>query len=100
MVIVEPVDETLFNCWLYVKQVFPSLPTTAEVRKNLTNTPAGVAVFSYNGTPHYAIVTTVGTSTFDISETNFKRGTHTKRTLSLNDKALLGFYLPIIGSTP
>lgn len=88
-------DSVLCNCWAYSKQVYPSLPPTKTIHANLQQEPAEIAVFQYGNLPHYAIVTSVGTSTFDITETNFKACEKTKRTISLDDPSLKGFYKPI-----
>lgn len=86
------VDGVLCNCWAYSKQVYPTLPSTKVIHANLEDEPSDVAVFSYNGLPHYAVVERVGTSTFDVSETNFKRCQKGTRTVELDDPSLLGFY--------
>lgn len=92
----KPVPNTVLNnCYLYAKSIFPTLPPSKVIWQNLTDIPVGVAVFSYSGVPHYAVVTGRGTSTIDIVETNFKHGKRTERTIALTDPALKGFYLPI-----
>jgi hypothetical protein len=94
-VVPEPVSSVLTNCWAFAKQVYPSLPSTKEMWVNATQTPGGVALFKYkSGLVHYAVVESVGTSTIDIVETNYKHGKKTERTVSLSDGALRGFYLP------
>ena len=91
----EPLSLTLWNCWEYTRQVYPSLPSTREIWNNLTDTPGGVAVFRYpSGLEHYAVVESIGTSTIHIKETNYRHGTVTERDISLTDPALKGFFLP------
>lgn len=82
----------LYNCYLYVKSIYPSLPPTATIRANVSNEPAEVAVFNYSGTPHYAIVEEVGTSTITIVESNWNAGEITRRTVPIADQAFIGFF--------
>lgn len=82
----------LFNCYLYVKSTFHSLPPTAEIRANLQKEPAEVVVFNYNGIPHYAVNEGTGTSTISISETNYKKGQLTHRIIPMSDPSIEGYF--------
>lgn len=85
-------DSVLCNCWAYLKEIYPTLPNTKEIHANLQKNTAEVAVFSYDGLNHYAHVVSVGTSTFSVEETNFKKCTKGSRIVQLSDPRLLGFY--------
>lgn len=88
-----PQPAYLSNCYLYVKHIFPSLPPTATIKVNLTQEPSDVVHFLYeDGVEHYAVITSVATSSITIRESNWDAGVITERTVQLNDPSLQGFY--------
>lgn len=90
----EPVfsDAVLCNCWAYTKERHPALPSTKTIWANLTDEISDVAVFDYDGVPHYAVVEQVHGDTFTISETNYRRCQAGVREISIDDPRLVGFY--------
>jgi hypothetical protein len=85
-------DTVLCNCWAYAKTVYPTLPGTKVINASLSSIPDGVVVFNYSGTPHYAVVTAVGSTTVTITETNYTRCTKGTRTIPLTDPSIKGYY--------
>jgi hypothetical protein len=81
----------LCNCYRYVAE-YIEIPRMAEILKTATPAFGNVAVFDYNGVPHFAIVTGMGVGTFDIRESNYTRCALTERTISFADPNLVGFY--------
>ena len=79
----------LSNCYAYVQYVYPQLPSTQIILKNL-GASGEVAVF-YSpeiNLYHYAVVESI--EPFVVTDTNF--GSHTKQTRSETGFRLLGFY--------
>lgn len=87
-------DPTLCNCYAYAKKIYPSLPPTKKLLASTSQKFGKVAVFDYDGLPHYAVVTGMGMGTFTVDETNYKRCKKTQRTIKFDDPALVGFYSP------
>jgi hypothetical protein len=87
-------DPILCNCYAYAKQVYPTLPTTKKLLASTSKKFGKVAVFDYDGLPHYAVVDSMGIGTFTVTETNYKRCQRTTRTIKFNDPALVGFWSP------
>ena len=81
-------DSILYNCWKYVKTVFPDTPSTATILANLSDS-GEIAVFYYPDVNlyHYAVVESV--NPLVITETNYQSGKKTTRT---NPSRLIGFY--------
>jgi hypothetical protein len=84
----------LFNCWEYVKSVYPHLPPTAVILNAIQSEPAEVVVFYYPdiGLYHYAVLVGVDDEHYYIEETNYKRGQFTQRQIPKNDVNLIGFF--------
>lgn len=53
-----------------------------------------VAIFNYNGTPHYAHITEFGSTTFRVHEANYIPGLIAYRDVRWNDPSLIGFWNP------
>ncbi len=87
-------DPVLCNCYAYSKQRYPSLPTTKKLLASTSKKFGKVAVFNYDGLPHYAVVESMGIGTFTVTETNYKRCQKTTRTIRFDDPALVGFWSP------
>ncbi len=49
----------LCNCYLMVKGYVPSLPHTKDLKPNSPVRVGAVAIYDYDGIPHYALVLTV-----------------------------------------
>ena len=90
-----PVDSRILcNCYLYTKQLIPSLPSTSTILDNLQLHVGDVAVFYYpeSGLHHYAAVTWTDGWRFSIDEANYRTCQQTNRTLTLEYPRLIGFY--------
>jgi hypothetical protein len=85
----------LCNCYAFVKQHFPTLPSTATILSNLA-AEGRVVVFYYAeiGLYHYAIVRGERRDAWLIEETNYKHCTHDSRWVPKEDPAIVGFYTP------
>lgn len=85
------------NCYLFVKSIIPNLPLTNFLVPNLLGPIGGsVAIFDYDGTPHYGITTgimqTSTTTLVQVDECNYKKGKCGKRWIDIyTDRALKGF---------
>lgn len=79
----------LSNCYAYVQYVYPQLPRTEIILKNL-GASGEVAVFYYpdSGLYHYAVVESI--DPLVITDTNFSG--HKKETRQVSSLRLLGFY--------
>jgi len=86
-------NSVLCNCWAYVKSVYPSLPSSATIRSNLSDA-GSVAVFYYSqvNLPHYAVVVEETADNYLIEETNYHRCQKGTRIIPKNDPSLLGFF--------
>lgn len=95
VILPEPIPPSyLFNCYEYVALTY-TLPRMQEIVSGASSAFGPIAVFRYsNGLNHIAMVTGQGLGEFYIRETNFKAGKLTERTVSFEDKSLLGFYTP------
>ncbi len=86
------------NCYLFVKSKIPNLPLTKFLIPNIDKPIGGsVAIFNYNGEPHYGVTTgimnTATTTLVKIDECNYKKGKCGSRWIDIyTDKALKGFY--------
>lgn len=93
-----PDPDTLvrYNCYLRLKQHFPDLPMTKDLRPNMTNAQEGVAVLmTYpSGLRHYAYLKKIVEGGYVIDECNYKRGVCGERTISRDDVAIDGFWNP------
>lgn len=83
------------NCYLLVKTKIPELPKTADIVVSNLAKDGSVAVFDYRGLRHYAYITKLGTDSFEVIEANFERCKLSKRTISRDDPALLGYWSPL-----
>lgn len=96
----EPVcDDTRIecNCYLYLKSKM-NLPPSRELIPNINRPVVGsIALFDYNGKPHYAGVDTIletsTTTRLLLDESNFESGVIKKRWIDLDYKPLIGFHL-------
>lgn len=88
-------DTLLCNCYLFVKNVYPSLPNTNEILSFLSE-EGSVAVFYYSdiGLHHYAVVIGETENEYYIEETNYDACKKGKRIVPKNDSRLIGFYTP------
>lgn len=94
---VVPVNPLAYNCWAYLKSLVPSLPNTKYLVPNTTIHKGVVALFNYNGTPHYALVISLGATTFRVKESNVPAGTIGERDIPYDTPSLKGFYGPVGG---
>jgi len=90
-----PKDTVLCNCYLFVKEQYPALPSTSEMHKKISSSGA-VAIFYYpsQGLYHYALVREEREDSFLIEETNYKKCSYSTRVIPKNDPKLIGFYQP------
>jgi hypothetical protein len=86
-----PTNTTLCNCFTLIKRTFKDVPRMAEIQKTAGTAFGNVAVFSYHGVPHVAVVTGQGIGTFTIREWNYKKCKETVRDIKFDDKNLKGF---------
>ena len=84
---------TVANCYSYVS-LFVDLPKMAQIKSNATPAVGRVAIFSYKGVKHIALITKLNTSTFSVKEANYHPALISTREVSYNDKSLIGFYSP------
>lgn len=92
MVVLEDVS-LLCNCYAYAKSKIPELQNTSKITPNTDIEVGTVAIFKYpSGVKHYAIVKSVSKESFVVDESNYKRCVQKDRTVSIDDKYLLGFY--------
>lgn len=83
------------NCWGYIKANFiKSLPNTAALYPNSEPRVGAVAIYDYNGTPHYAYVTTIGDGTYKEIGANLKPCDVGRREVSYSKAELVGFWYP------
>lgn len=82
------------NCYLYVKSFLPDLPRSKYLIPNFKPREGRVALFDYDGVPHYAIIGEVTDTGFYIAhESNYKACTKTSgRFVKFTDPAYLGTY--------
>lgn len=89
---------TVCSCVKYAKTLVAGVPSQNADRfvSNTSIAHVGeLALFRYsNGIAHVAVVTAVNKYTFVVAESNFKPCYTGRRTVSLNDPALVGFWFP------
>ncbi len=91
------VDDSLpiCNCYLEVKKYIPDLPRTKELTPNSPARPGAVAIYNYNGTPHYALVLDVyhdGTYRHLERGSNLKRCEFYERVVDEENPYLVGYW--------
>ncbi len=86
-------NKELCNCYAYVRNQYPSLPSTGVILNNLQQS-GNVAVFYYQdvGLHHYAVLVGETDTHYIIEETNYKRCKFGIRQVPKNDKSLIGFF--------
>lgn len=90
---VAAVPSALCNCWAYVRQTYPELPSMATLIAGADVAYGPIAVFVYeDGTPHIALTRGQGMGTFEIDEANYDACAQTHRAVSFADPHLVGFY--------
>ena len=88
-------DAVLCNCYLFVKKVFTSLPSTHTILSNVaTSGPVAVFYYSSVGLHHYAVVLGETDDGYFIEETNYKECEHGTRIIPKDDPNLIGFFTP------
>ena len=90
-------DETLCNCYTYVKERIPELPNTSELKGNTVPEKGAVVLFEYVGedgeaVKHYAILRTFEGDGFWVDENNYKKCVTSPRYVYFNDKSIKGFW--------
>ena len=91
-VAVKAPDALACNCWAYVKSLNPALPNTANLKPNGTPAVGTVAIFNYEGTMHYALITALSDDGFSVKESNLHHCQYDVRVVSWSDPHLIGFY--------
>jgi hypothetical protein len=80
-----------FNCWAYVKHIYPQTPPTKQILANLGDTgEIGVLYYSKQGLYHYVVVIDRTDDLITFKETNYKAGTYSERSLPVSE--FEGFY--------
>lgn len=85
------------NCYLEVKKFVPNLPRTKDLKPNSPARPGAVAIYNYNGIPHYAYVLevyNVGTYSHLEKGSNLKRCKLYTRVVDEEDSHLVGYWFP------
>ena len=83
------------NCYLYVKTYIKDIPSMMKIEPNIdVPSVGGIAIFDYEGIKHLAYITEVTEKGMEISEANYEPCVVGKRTIPLDDDALIGFWSP------
>ncbi len=85
-------DALACNCYAYVRSLIPSLPLANLIKPNTTPHVGAVAVFDYNGLPHYGIVSKLEADGFELQDSNYSHCKYMTHFISWNNKALVGFW--------
>lgn len=80
-----------YNCVAYLRTKL-DFPPTSQIKVNSTPCVNCIAIFDYNGTPHYALSEYLFPGGFYISESNKVRGKITERFIPWGDESFVGFY--------
>lgn len=82
------------NCYAYLKTKIKDLPLMNKIVPNSSPSVGSVAIFSYNGLPHLALVTKISADTFSVQEANYKPCGFDSRDVLWTDVHLKGFWTP------
>lgn len=82
----------LCNCYAYVRSQYPDFPTTWELENNTSPHVGAVAIFDYDGTPHYGIITSFDTKGFWLTDSNYGGCGIRTHYIGWNDKHIRGFW--------
>lgn len=85
------------NCYLYTKLFVPVLPRTKDLKPNSPVRVGAVAIYNYNGVPHYAYVTKVQNDPIYghwEKSTNLKPCTPYTRFVPEDNRFLVGYWYP------
>ncbi len=85
-------DPLACNCYAYVRSQISSLPLANKIVPNTTPHVGAVAVFDYNGLPHYGIISKLTDTGFYLDDSNFVKCKYTTHFISWNNKAIVGFW--------
>ncbi len=88
------VDAVACNCYLYVKTKFPSFPITSKLKPNTVPSSGVVAIFDYDGLPHYGIIREFDGEGFWLEDSNYRRCRYMKHYVRWDDPAITGFWSP------
>ncbi len=86
------VDTLACNCYSYVASQIPNLPHSADLKPNTTPHVGAVAIFDYNGLPHYGIVTGFTEEGFTLKDSNFAHCKYMTHLIQWDDAHLVGFW--------
>lgn len=87
-------DALACNCWSFVKSLIPSLPNTALLKTNTTPRVGAVAIFDYNGLPHYGVITALNADGFELRDSNYQHCKFLTHFVSWTNAAITGFWAP------
>jgi len=88
---VELTSAVLSNCYLYVKTIYPSTPSTKTILANLGESgEVGVLYYASSDLYHYVVVEKVEEGQVTFTETNFNG--HKKSARTLPSASFVGFY--------
>lgn len=85
-------DALACNCYAYVRSLIPSLPLANKIVPNTTPHVGAVAVFDYNGLPHYGIIASISNDGFELQDSNYVHCRYSTHFIAWNNKALVGFW--------
>lgn len=85
-------DPIACNCYAYVRSKIPTLPLANLVKPNTTPHIGAVAIFDYDGLPHYGIISKLTDSGFYLTDSNYVHCKYLTHFISWSDKAIVGFW--------
>lgn len=85
-------DALACNCYAYVRSLIPSLPLANKIVPNTTPHVGAVAVFDYDGLPHYGIIVSLSGDGFELQDSNYVHCKYETHFISWNNKAIVGFW--------
>lgn len=85
-------DALACNCYAYVRSLIPSLPLANLIKSNTTPHIGAVAVFDYEGLPHYGIITKLTADGFYLEDSNFVHCKYTTHFIAWSNVHIIGFW--------
>lgn len=82
----------LSNCYAYVRYMIPNFPMASLIRPNTTPHVGAVAIFDYDGLPHYGIISTLTTSGFNLTDSNYGGAGIRTHFVEWSNKYIVGFW--------
>lgn len=82
----------LDNCYAYVRYMIPNFPMASLVEPNTTPHIGAVAIFNYNGEPHYGIITSLNEDGFMLNDSNYGGPGIRTHFVAWGNKYIVGFW--------